>query len=82
MLVSGSQPGHQLQSEELSCGLPGTIHAWPDLAKVSDCKLGLATQLDNEDGCGLSGEPRAQSDLTGLLDCDLYLASLLHDRAH
>ena len=59
MLVSGSQPGHQLQSEELSCGLSGKIHAWPDLTKANDCKLGLATQLDNEDACGLSGEPRA-----------------------
>ena len=62
--------------------MSGKIHACPDLAKANDCELGLATQLDNEDGCGLSGEPRAQSDLAGLLDCDLYLASLLHDRRH
>ena len=59
VLVNGSRPGHQLQSEELSCGLSGEIHARPDLTKASDCKLGLATQLDNEDACGLSGEPRA-----------------------
>ena len=59
VLVDGSRPNHHLQSEQLSRGLSGEIHARPDLTKASDCKLGLATQLDNEDACGLSGEPRA-----------------------
>ena len=59
VLVNGSRPGPQSQSETFNCGLSGKIHVRPDLTKANDCKLGLATQLDNEDACGLSGEPRA-----------------------